>query len=483
MRISMDRWTLRFLTLGTAGALAGCGGDVVYVADSDVGAATGTATGSATSTGSGDNSRCKDPMPIVVAGEDTGYVKCANGAVHRPAIKACPVLPMPACTATNPMGNCHSDADCTLGPHGHCGNVNDEVCSCSYGCINDSDCHPNQICLCGEPMGSCQSFATCTSDASCSEGFCSSYSGCHVGGFGCETHADACEGDGDCPNGNQCMTMGPARACVDPSTCGFGRPFLVGGEARVASATDRSDWSSALTPRVEGLSDDERRVLADEWLRAGQLEHASIAAFARFAMHLLALGAPPDLVLSAQAAMADETAHARMCFALAGAYGRAPVGPGRLALDGSLSAIDEAAILRLAIEEGCIGETAAAIEAAELGEHAEDPVVRDVLARIAEDEARHAELAWSFVRWAIARDASLKDAARRAFSEVLGRELSEPMARVGASEERWLALGVAPARARAAIRRRVIAEVVEPVATRLFATERVRRRVTFAEAS
>jgi hypothetical protein len=49
------------------------------------------------------------------------------------------------------------------------------------------------------------------------------------------------------------------------------------------------------------------------------MEHASVAAFARFTLDLLALGAPADLVQSAQQALGDEIAHAELCFGLAGA--------------------------------------------------------------------------------------------------------------------------------------------------------------------
>jgi hypothetical protein len=51
--------------------------------------------------------------------------------------------------------------------------------------------------------------------------------------------------------------------------------------------------------------------------------------------------------------------------------------------------------------EGCIDETAAALQVAEQLTVAQDPAVRAALAIIAEDEARHAELAWRMVAWAI----------------------------------------------------------------------------------
>ena len=58
-------------------------------------------------------------------------------------------------------------------------------------------------------------------------------------------------------------------------------------------------------------------------------------------------------------------------------------------------------IAKLAISEGCIGETVAALEACEDAERASDPVIKNALTRIAHDERNHAELAFRFVRWAL----------------------------------------------------------------------------------
>jgi hypothetical protein len=135
------------------------------------------------------------------------------------------------------------------------------------------------------------------------------------------------------------------------------------------------------------------------------MEHASIAAFARFTLQLLALGAPPELVADATRAMADETRHARLCFGLASRYAGHDVGPGPLDVGGALGAVTLLDVVELVVDEGCVGETAAALEAAWDAETAADPVERDVLSVIAEDEARHAALAVQFVAWAAHRDA------------------------------------------------------------------------------
>ncbi|WP_437951801.1 hypothetical protein WME98_14210 [Sorangium sp. So ce296] len=64
-------------------------------------------------------------------------------------------------------------------------------------------------------------------------------------------------------------------------------------------------------------------------------------------------------------------------------------------------AADLEALARAAAEEGCVGETVAALIAAEQRARAEDAAVRAALQAIADDEARHAELAWLTVAWAI----------------------------------------------------------------------------------
>jgi hypothetical protein len=143
--------------------------------------------------------------------------------------------------------------------------------------------------------------------------------------------------------------------------------------------------------------------LADAWTEIGLKEHASIAAFARFTLQLMSLGAPCELVERSTAAMAEETTHAKLAFALASTYRGQNVGPGTLDIEKALDASSLRDIVLGTLREGCIGETIAALEAAEALEHATDPAVRATLQRITEDETKHAVLAWRFVRWAMDR--------------------------------------------------------------------------------
>jgi hypothetical protein len=191
------------------------------------------------------------------------------------------------------------------------------------------------------------------------------------------------------------------RSC-EPGGCAIGRPFLVQGSERVAPLLHSSDWNSPREqPEVACFTQDERRTLAERWSFIGQMEHASVGAFARFSLQLLSLGAPAVLLAQTQAAMGDELRHAQSAFALASAFSGNEVGPGKLDVARSLEDSDRRSIVRLTIREGCVGESVAALEAAEGESLAADPVVRRVLAQVAADEAAHARLAWSTLRWAM----------------------------------------------------------------------------------
>jgi hypothetical protein len=244
----------------------------------------------------------------------------------------------------------------------------------------------------------------------------------------------------NCPNGwearqvlsppmlnaqNQCCYQVAIHICL-----GGGRPYTSEEGALTASAGRgvAKGWSEGALPKVSSLSREERAALAAAWTKDALLEHASVASFARFSMVLLAAGAPADLIEAAHRASLDEIRHARLCFALASGFAGEAVEPGAFPLGKSLDI--DSSLIGLAtstVIEGCIGETVAAIRAAEQLARAEDPAVRDALAIIAEDEARHAELAWKTVLWAIKEGGEpVREAVRRAFSEALGGAAAVP---------------------------------------------------------
>ncbi|MCS6899523.1 MAG: ferritin-like domain-containing protein [Myxococcales bacterium] len=180
-------------------------------------------------------------------------------------------------------------------------------------------------------------------------------------------------------------------------------------------------WEALRSLEPASLPTPLRTRLAELWARDALLEHASVASFSKFSLHLMAVAAPPALLHDAHRAALDEIQHARLCFALASAYAGEPLGPGPLPLEGDLlGPLDLPTISAAAVREGCIGETLASLEAAEAHEQARAQAPREALGTIAEDEARHAELAWRFVRWAIDQgDEATRVAVERAFREAL----------------------------------------------------------------
>ncbi len=188
------------------------------------------------------------------------------------------------------------------------------------------------------------------------------------------------------------------------SECGPGAtadplPDLLREDAQLAPLVVGDAWVAGLEgPRGSAADPDPEldRHLAAAWLADAQMEHASIAAFARATLELLAVGAPPSLIAGAQRAGLDEVEHARICFALAGRYGAGERGPGPLPAVSPRS-LDVVGVAVSTFVEGCVGETIAALMATRAARRSEDVAVRSALARIADDETRHAELAWSTV--------------------------------------------------------------------------------------
>ncbi|WP_437491459.1 ferritin-like domain-containing protein [Sorangium sp. So ce1014] len=262
-----------------------------------------------------------------------------------------------------------------------------------------------------------------------------------------------------------------------------GRPYLVDEAARTAPfvrARGGAGWSAAeaMTPRIEPLAAELRETLAAAWTRDALFEHASVASFGRFALELLAAGAPADLVEEAHRAALDEARHARLCFALASAYAGETIAPGAFPFDGRVEVeADLASMAARAAKEGCIGETIAAVIAAEELGAAEDPAVRSALAIIAADEGRHAELAWRTVAWAIRAGGERVRAAVEEVFAGLGRV--EVAGDDGAEGAQLAAHGRFGAAARGEAAARAIEEIVRPAA-RLLLVGRAERAVQSA---
>jgi hypothetical protein len=439
---------------GSAGASTGGGprggnggSGAVTTGGSDLGGApTFGGSGGMAPGGAGGNggsyvdANCTNPTPFDGGtGEPTGFVACNEGFIHRPERRDCASrVPRDERVAEAVGGKfvCATDGDCaSVSAYGYCEAYSviyppESGTRCVTGCVRDADCAQGSVCLCGDPVGRCVA-ASCGTDADCDDGvLCTSSFGivnpCTASPtpspFACQSPTDRCRSALDCGTfPASCLPKEGGRACVTAGVCG--RPFLVAGEARLAPLCEQGcGWASARLPTLAPLDARARAAVARHWSRNALMEHASVAAFARFVLELLALGAPAELVRDAQRALGDEIEHAEICFALASAHAGEVLGPGKLSPEGALGRMSLVDVVETAILEGCIGETLAAVEALAAAQYATDDAARSALTRIAEDERRHAELGFRFVRWAL-------EAADVATNARLQRLLAESVAR------------------------------------------------------
>lgn len=195
-----------------------------------------------------------------------------------------------------------------------------------------------------------------------------------------------------------------------------GRPLIDDGRALVCEPVDGVWTDGRGCERLPAPAC--RAELTRAWLRDAVDEHASVAAFSRVLLELMAVGAPAHLLAATTDAARDEIGHAARCFEIASAIGQRPLGPGPLPV-----APPRAANLRQvavdAFVEGCVGETTAALIAERSAAVATDPLIKESLGQIAEDETRHAALAWRTLGWALQHGgAEVSDAVRQAANDM-----------------------------------------------------------------
>jgi hypothetical protein len=193
-----------------------------------------------------------------------------------------------------------------------------------------------------------------------------------------------------------------------PNDCCFKHKETVCSGGRILATTEgpllsqpmlRADW---LDPALKDLELPHDEARASRWLREAAFEHASVASFARVALELMALGAPPDLIADTHSAALDEIAHARTCYAVARAHGGATLGPSTLSLETAAPLAHTHASLAIATyRDACVPETIAALELRERAREEPNVHVRAAMLRIADDEDRHVELAFRTLAWAV----------------------------------------------------------------------------------
>jgi hypothetical protein len=193
----------------------------------------------------------------------------------------------------------------------------------------------------------------------------------------------------------------------------------------------KGDPNCAVGRRPDGLHAaggvDCDNALGRHFAQAAHLEAASIHAFLRLHEELALHGADESLRHAALASATDEVMHTDVSTRLARRFGAAPPPP-------QVETRPLRPLFEVALEnvvEGCTRETYGALVAHYQALHARDTQVRGVMARIAEDETRHAELSWAIDDWAHERlsdaeRATLREARRRAV-ETLRAELAQPL--------------------------------------------------------
>jgi hypothetical protein len=163
----------------------------------------------------------------------------------------------------------------------------------------------------------------------------------------------------------------------------------------------RLDLAVSATPEL-------RVQLAARWRENGRTEHASVAAFARLTLDLIALGAPAELIEAANRDAMDEIRHADLCFSIARALDGRSESPGPFPAAqhaGGLPSSRPLALAKLAVSslvDGALHEGLSARVIARLVKSCEEPVIRDALRELAADEGRHSAHGWDLVEWCLA---------------------------------------------------------------------------------
>lgn len=217
--------------------------------------------------------------------------------------------------------------------------------------------------------------------------------------------------------------------------CPGGRPLRDGASTVLAALVEDDAWCGASPTAREGraaamLDEETRAKIAAHWAEQGRYEHASIASFAFAALDLLALGAPPALVSDAMSAGVDEARHAEVCFTIARRYSGKSVGPAPLATPTRSTPTPRSVALETLLE-GAVNEAVASLQLSAAARNA-DHAIAGALAAMADDEARHATLAWRTLHWLAASFADARDALAEARSTLLDVPATVSTRRAGA---------------------------------------------------
>ncbi len=196
-------------------------------------------------------------------------------------------------------------------------------------------------------------------------------------------------------------------ACLVLPVIGRGRQVRHLGRPALPPVEPGDPWAlQAIELSVDPAVRDE---LAARWRENGRTEHASVAAFARLTLDLLAVGAPPTLIAAAQRDALDEVRHAETCFALARAIDGRAHSPGAFPEAAATTMSSRSRIVALctlavdSLIDGAVNEGVSARIAAALGHRCEEGPLKLALRGIAADEGRHSAHGWDVVEWCVAQ--------------------------------------------------------------------------------
>lgn len=223
----------------------------------------------------------------------------------------------------------------------------------------------------------------------------------------CDVEVIAVNGDGNLTTVTF-QTGDEELACCYPVTgidrapgCVIGRPYFERGMLRMAPLNEPTAGLPA-APHQSASDQSTPLSRGKAWAMAGAGEHASVAAFARLSLQLMACGAPNDLLSATHQAAVDEVKHAEECWRLAERFGTPNLHAQAFPFNDVINPRASLAELASAtLREGCLAETLGAHLAAVAAERALDPEVKRVLGNIAEEEARHSVLSFRIVAWAL----------------------------------------------------------------------------------
>lgn len=182
------------------------------------------------------------------------------------------------------------------------------------------------------------------------------------------------------------------------SECMVGRPFL----------------KNALPGAVEIVDP-----VGAAWFDLARSELASVAAFSKLQLELLAHAAPLDLLCQVGAAIGDELRHATLLQGYAEKKAGSALPFQALSMPAALPLqLSLAELAAATVREGCVSETLSALLTREAARLCVDPDLKKILFEIADDEDRHVVLSWAVVRWALSvGGAPVRLAVEAAFAE------------------------------------------------------------------